>query len=80
MKLTFVIANFWAVQCNLENLGVVIDPPRRTVTIELTPEQMRKLELREVGTKWDKPRFEEITTVFVEVDSLMCERGKNEEL
>lgn len=65
-RLTFVIANHWAAICRNVELGAHHSIPKRTVTIELTPEQMKAINLQPVGSKGGVTIYEGIQEIIDE--------------
>jgi len=68
MKLTVVFLNTFACEMNRMHLGECSAFQRRSVSIELTPEQERALSCRLVGEHNGRPQFETLERVWVEPD------------
>ena len=66
MKITIVLADIHAARQDFIEAQIASTPQKRSVTIELTPEQIASIGLREVGRSYSKRVFEEIFDVFVE--------------
>jgi len=66
MKLTVVIADTWSTTCRLEHENEWTPYKRRTVQIELTPEQEALLELRVVGLNKGTDIYEDILQCWFE--------------
>jgi len=66
MKLTFIIADTWGPILHAQYTGQTIPIRKRTVTIDLTSEQVNKLNLQKTGTNKGKDVFEEVEDVIVE--------------
>ena len=66
MVLTVVIANTWETTCRLQHENEWVPYSKRTVHIELTPEQTEKLRLRKVGVDRGRDVTECIADVFFE--------------
>ena len=77
MKINFVIADIWTSHLILQNEGEYVRYKKRVVQIELTQDQMDKLELRKVGQKGKEDIFEEIIDCFI--DTVMKGVGKEDE-
>ena len=66
MKLTVVFANIHATACAVEHLNEHIPFTYRTVQIELTDEQMKQLQPKEVGHSRGEKVFEIIHNSWLE--------------
>ena len=64
--LTVVMANSWVTYGAIVHEQEWMPWERRSVRIELTPEQMQKLQPREVGTDRGKPIYEFIAQCWLE--------------
>lgn len=63
MKILFILNDGWAHYMNYEHTGVLNNPNRRAVEIELTDEQIKKIGLKQIGTDCGKPVYETIESV-----------------
>jgi len=72
MKITFVIANTSDTKTAMQCLQEWQPFKKRTVTIELSPQQVEQLRLKQTGACWnnekkqDVPEYEEILECFME--------------
>ena len=66
MKITFIIVNTFGTYIAKKHLQECEPYKRRSVSIELTPEQLQKLQLKEVGEENGKKFNEEILDCFIE--------------
>ena len=69
MKITFILANNHAARMDVIHANFSSTPPKRSVTIDLTPEQIEKIGIKKIGTNYGKDVYEEIHDVFVESKS-----------
>jgi hypothetical protein len=66
MRITVIIANTWRTTVAVIHENQMLPYGKRSVTIELTPEQCKQLTLRKVGTDRDRDVYEEIFDCFVD--------------
>ncbi len=66
MKLTFIVANCHAARMDVIHGGFSRPPTKRSVSIELTTEQVQKIGLKMTGYDSGEETTEEILEVFVE--------------
>lgn len=66
MKLTFIIADYESPRSDVMYGGFTSVVPKRSVTIPLTDEQVKMLEIKCVGKRDGKDIYEEIHDIFVE--------------
>lgn len=63
MKIILVINDMMAMHYAHQATGVLNNPSRRSVTIELTDEQVKKIGLRSVGSSKGEPVLETIESI-----------------
>jgi hypothetical protein len=63
MKLLFVLNDSWGVQMYLEHTGILIAPHRRSVEIELTEEQIKKINKQKIGIDRGIDKYETIESI-----------------
>lgn len=66
MKIIFEIANMHAYRLDMMYAGKAPALARRVVSIELTPEQVEKLDLKKVGYDSGADVYEEIMALYLE--------------
>jgi hypothetical protein len=66
MRVTFILADTLGTRIALTHENEWIPYKRRSVTIELTPEQVAQVTPQKVGEWERKPVLEEIVTCFLE--------------
>ena len=66
MKITFIMADTWGTEARLRCDNEHVPYKKRTVTINLTDEQLRQIKCRKVGKESDVDKFEEIIDCFIE--------------
>jgi hypothetical protein len=66
MRLTVIIADTWSTTMRLQHENECIPYRRRTVHLDLTPEQCSALDLRIVGRTGIKDVYEEILQCWLE--------------
>ena len=66
MKVTFILANIHGAYLDSMYTGVQRVPEKRTTTIELTEEQIKKIGIKEVGRNCERTMYEDITDCFIE--------------
>ena len=67
MKITFILSDTWGAWNHMEYNNTRISPAKRTVSIELTPEQIDQIGIRVVGNNCGRAMMETIQECFVEV-------------
>lgn len=67
MKLTVVIVNTWRTYMAITHENSFLPYARRTVQIELTPEQVAAIAPRKLGEDCGKDVFEETGEVWLEI-------------
>lgn len=70
MKVTFEIRDTWRTYCANVFEQEVVPHARRTVQVELTPEQLKQISLRKIGQDGGKPVFETLTMCWIESDTV----------
>lgn len=66
MKVTFILASMWGTRLDAMYTGHACAPEKRTVTIELTNDQIKQLNIQQIGMDGNMPRYEEVAECFVE--------------
>lgn len=66
MKLTVVMEDRYRTEIAIVHENQHVDYGRRVVQIELTPEQLRQLSPRQVGTRGRTPVYEQYGSVWLE--------------
>jgi hypothetical protein len=66
MKLTVILANTWETVCLYNDFQIAPQPQKRSVTIELTPEQIEAIRPRMVGFGNGQDQYEIIVDAFIE--------------
>lgn len=69
MKITVVILDTWQTISAINCLGEALPFGKRSVQIELTPEQKKQLELREVGESGVNKVYEQYGSCWIEPES-----------
>jgi hypothetical protein len=66
MKITFVLGDMYGYRLDTMYTGKAPALTKRSVTIELTEEQVKQINIRQVGTDCGKPQYEDVFDVFIE--------------
>ena len=66
MKITFIIADTWETEARLRYENEHVPYKKRTVTINLTDEQLKQIQCEKVGKESDVDKLEEIIDCFIE--------------
>lgn len=66
MKITFVFADIWETEMRLKHENEFVPYKKRTVSINLTEEQLKQIQCQRVGRDGNEDKYEEIIDCFIE--------------
>ena len=67
LRISFIIADTHRSECEMQCTGNYLPYRKRTVKIRLTDEQMKELNISQVGRSHGRPVYEEILECFVDI-------------